>query len=351
MCKGGDHHSSGGDETDAASYSTGLMVSNDLLAGGLSSPASVELTLEAVESMLELEPCIDNNDNKEVFDQGISIGRRAKDALLGATRNLLPTIYERLPMKDDMSDPGSDCSSADCSSEDETIELVVRCEDTEDGIRSNPIDFDGSMNKSPTSAIATWYMDQLNTHELRTKFVTSAIMGLVGDIIAQSVGIYMTKGTTLDKRRMLAMFMDGLMCTGPLLHYIYEMYEYILPTHESDARDNLTQDDPSETKRSRFLAVLGHVLVDNFVMVIVYIGALMIFTGLIEGRQDFIIHELKNDLIPDVIVSWKVSILGYVPMQLLSFHFLPMKLRVLAVNILDVVWVTVMSYVTHRNRH
>jgi len=29
---------------------------------------------------------------------------------------------------------------------------------------------------------------------------------------------------------------------------------------------------------------------------------------------------------------------------------LPMKLRVLAVNVLDVIWVTVMSYVTHRNR-
>ena len=39
---------------------------------------------------------------------------------------------------------------------------------------------------------------------------------------------------TIDNRRMLALFMDGVICTGPLLHYIYEFYEWILPTHDKD---------------------------------------------------------------------------------------------------------------------
>lgn len=39
--------------------------------------------------------------------------------------------------------------------------------------------------------------------------------------------------------------------------------------------------------------------------------------------------------------------MGYVPVQLSLFLYLPQKLRVLAVNFLDVIWVTVMSYVTH----
>ena len=86
-------------------------------------------------------------------------------------------------------------------------------------------------------------------------------------------------------------------------------------------------------------------------MAFVYIAIIMITTGLLEGRQSTIIHELKHDLIPALKVSWRVSILGYIPAQLLSFHFLPIKLRVLAVNILDVIWVTAISYVTHRNRH
>jgi hypothetical protein len=77
----------------------------------------------------------------------------------------------------------------------------------------------------------------------------------------------------------------------------------------------------------------------------------MVFTGILEGRASLIKHELMNDLIPAVKVSWRVSAMGYAPMQFLSFHYLPRKLRVLAVNSLDVVWVTVMSYVTHRNRH
>jgi hypothetical protein len=77
----------------------------------------------------------------------------------------------------------------------------------------------------------------------------------------------------------------------------------------------------------------------------------MVFTGILEGRASLIKHELMNDLVPAIKVSWRVSAMGYAPMQFLSFHYLPRKLRVLAVNSLDVVWVTVMSYVTHRNRH
>mmetsp|Transcript_29175 Transcript_29175/g.53812 ORF Transcript_29175/g.53812 Transcript_29175/m.53812 type:complete len:203 (-) Transcript_29175:180-788(-) len=202
-------------------------------------------------------------------------------------------------------------------------------------------------------------MNQLNTHELRTKFISSGILALVADVCAQRVGHSMNLKSTggnalliLDKRRMMAMFVDGFACTGPLLHYVYEFYEWVIPTHDGDTtntEDNRT-DNHSAPKR-RFSAALAHTLFDNFVMVIVYITVLMVTTALLEGRHALIPHELMHDLIPAVKVSWKVSIMGFAPLQLLSFHFLPIKLRVLAVNVLDVVWVTVMSYVTHLNRH
>ncbi|KAL3811399.1 hypothetical protein ACHAXA_000478 [Cyclostephanos tholiformis] len=207
---------------------------------------------------------------------------------------------------------------------------------------------------SPTTAIATWYMNQMNSHELRTKFISSGVLAVVGDVCAQAAGHYMSVEPakdviSLDRQRMIAMFVDGLICTGPLLHYVYEMYEWILPTH-GDSEDGQADKSPSR-ERKKLLAALAHVLFDNFVMCIVYITVLMIATGIMEGKMCFIPHELRHDLIPAVKVSWKVSAMGYAPMQFLSFHFLPRKLRVLAVNSLDVVWVTVMSYVTHRNRH
>ena len=67
-------------------------------------------------------------------------------------------------------------------------------------------------------------------------------------------------------------------------------------------------------------------------MIIPYIAILMITTGILEGRH---LVSVPRKL------KWKASLLGIAPLQLLSFHFLPMKLRVLAVNLLDVIWVTV----------
>ena len=218
---------------------------------------------------------------------------------------------------------------------------------------------------SPYS-ITTWYMKQLDTHELRTKFASSAILALVGDVCAQKVVTHYMNPieaatAKLDKRRMMAMFIDGLVCTGPLLHYVYECYEWMLPTHDNNVIVNTKDDATSSIQitakenpssaRKRFLNATIQVLFDNFIMAVIYISLIMITTGILEGRQSSIVHELKHDLIPALKVSWRVSILGYIPAQLLSFHFLPIKLRVLAVNILDVIWVTAISYATHRNRH
>lgn len=203
--------------------------------------------------------------------------------------------------------------------------------------------------------ITSWYMNKLHTHELQTKFISAAILALMSDLCAQKIGHYMNPliSTKLDKRRMMAMFIDGLMFTGPLLHYVYELYEWVLPSHDKDEDNSISQTDKekSSSARKRLLAVTIHVLFDNFVMIFGYISLLMITTGVMEGRASSIPNELRYDFIPAVKVSMRTSLMGLAPIQLLSFHFLPMKLRVLAVNILDAVWVTVMSYVTHRNRH
>ncbi|KAL7550102.1 hypothetical protein ACHAWF_013333 [Thalassiosira exigua] len=213
---------------------------------------------------------------------------------------------------------------------------------------------------SPASGVLSWYMTQLDERELPTKFLSSAVLSLVGDASAQKVAHFASAAgfgsMSFDKQRLMAMFFDGLLCTGPLLHYVYELYERIVPTH-------VVSGDGSGMER-RFLASLAHVLFDNFVMVVVYIAVMMVTTALMEGRRSIILHELTHDLVPAVKVSWKVSIFGYIPFQLYSFQFLPIKMRVLltqhtlplrpivlAVNVLDIVWVTVMSFVTHRNRH
>ncbi|KAL7473782.1 hypothetical protein ACHAXS_014460 [Conticribra weissflogii] len=216
-----------------------------------------------------------------------------------------------------------------------------------------------------------WYMNQMESHELRTKCISAGFLALAGDICAQELGHYLTsknnqqlnkinphhstsEGGKFDKRRMFAMYCDGFLCTGPILHYVYEFYEKILPIEgESnlDDTDTMTPQQKSTAARKRFQAALIHVLFDNIFMAVFYVFAMMVVTSILEGRYHLLFHEIRNDFVPAVKASWVASLMGLAPMQLISFHFLPMELRVLAVNFQDVIWVMVMSWVTHRNRH
>ncbi|KAL7517646.1 hypothetical protein ACHAWX_002553 [Stephanocyclus meneghinianus] len=241
---------------------------------------------------------------------------------------------------------------------------------------SSPESFDkkksttASVN-NPASGFAKWYMKQMEAHELRTKCISAGLLGLIGDVCAQEVGHYFTQQPSLgsdgvllpdslgflgflhrlDKQRMIAMFCDGALTTGPLLHFVYAFYESILPIPEVDEGLITNSDEKRKAVRKRFCTALIHVLFDNFIMAILYVFLMMVITATLEGKYLTIPHELRHDFFPAVQASWKASLMGLAPMQLLSFHFLPMELRVLAVNVQDVVWVTVMSYVTHRNRH
>lgn len=234
---------------------------------------------------------------------------------------------------------------------------------------ASPESFDKKKSTSSTglvSAVAKWYMNQMEMHELRTKCISAGILGLVGDVCAQEVGHYLTQQSLdasisdsgllgmihrLDKRRMLAMFSDGALTTGPLLHFIYAWYESILPIPEIDESSYNSAEEKRAAIRNRFRVALIHVLFDNFIMAILYVFLMMVITATLEGKYASIPYELRHDFIPAIQASWKASMMGLAPMQLLSFHFLPMELRVLAVNVQDVIWVTVMSFVTHRNRH
>ena len=86
-------------------------------------------------------------------------------------------------------------------------------------------------------------------------------------------------------------------------------------------------------------------------MIVAYISFMMFSTALVEGRYKSIAHEFAHDLIPNIKTSYKASAMGLMWLQLISFYWLPMKLRVLAVNFIDIIWVVVMSFVTHLHRH
>jgi hypothetical protein len=198
----------------------------------------------------------------------------------------------------------------------------------------------------------------MEDYELLTKTITAGLMGIVGDIFAQGLEQYLEKDDvttisdllsslffTLDKHRTFALFCDGLI-TGPLLHHVYELYETLLPIPE------IGDDDPQSVRKSRkrlYLTIV-HVLIDNTLMAILYVFLTMCTTAIFEGHYETIPNELRHDFYSAVKASWASSIV-LAPMQLVSFLYLPKELKVLAVNVQDIVWVAVISYATHLNRH
>ena len=76
-------------------------------------------------------------------------------------------------------------------------------------------------------SMMSWYMSNMEKHELATKCISTGCLAMFGDICAQGIGQYLANGNPfankLDNLRMIAMFADGTLCTGPLLHYAYEL--------------------------------------------------------------------------------------------------------------------------------
>jgi hypothetical protein len=193
----------------------------------------------------------------------------------------------------------------------------------------------------------------------------------VGDVLAQIIEFgtaLKDKDILFDNRRIFAMFIEGSCVSGPMLHFVFEFYEYIFPIHcidecvhkdqdlkstgsfaEEEVNPEIPSDQTYEVSKRQYLAALLHVAFDQVVMAFPYVAGMMIVTALVEGHGSNLAQELEEEYMNNVKASWMAALL-LAPYQFLAFRYLPITWRVLAVNIQDVIWVMAMSYVTHRTR-
>jgi len=218
--------------------------------------------------------------------------------------------------------------------------------------------------------LGTVYSDQLESNPIRTKSFTAGTLALVGDLLAQGIEMSFDNtgedSTGLDGWRVFAMFIEGLCFSGPSMHYAYELYEHLFPIvrcdcecvdveqiHEDvqvqvlDDNDDNTQVSVSNTQWKNAII---HVAFDQIFMAMWYVAGLMIVTCVIEGHSDDVLNELQNDYFRNLGASYLAAALFFAPVQIYAFGKLEKSYRVLAVNTIDILWVTVMSIVTHLNR-
>ena len=203
------------------------------------------------------------------------------------------------------------------------------------------------------------YMHHLEASPILTKSITSGIMGVLGDVLAQYVehirherrarkgnnsnsfsspntirGGYGSLPFHFNARRSVAILLDGLFISGPLMHLAYDIFEYFLPVAGGTG-----------------LNAMFHVLADSLVLDGIFVASAMASSGLLEGysfRKE-VLPQLRQDYLP----AWKASVATssvMAPIQYACFRYLPLSFRVLAMNFTDIIWDAVISFMSHRSR-
>ncbi|TFJ83962.1 hypothetical protein NSK_005057 [Nannochloropsis salina CCMP1776] len=185
------------------------------------------------------------------------------------------------------------------------------------------------------------YAELLESKPVLTKAITAGLIALFGDLLAQVFEYKLTcrrlaKGEEpapfhLNFLRCLAVTIEGVVITGPGLHYLYTALESWMPAQRG------------------FLAAFTHVAVDEFIFDPLFVLCFFFLCGLIEGKH------LSRDIFPQVQREywsalkggWGVSLM-FLPLEFATFRCLPLRLRVLVVNLTDVVWTAVVSFFGHR---
>lgn len=206
-----------------------------------------------------------------------------------------------------------------------------------------------SLVSRATQAFFLWYMAQLTTNPIATKSVTAGVIGAIGDYMAQGLDRLLEYKSTksladqrfefrYDSRRGLSCLLYGLFISGPLMHLAYDLFETILPVSTGAAG------------AGSGLAAISHVLADSIFLDSLFVATTFIVTGVMEGyNRRQLASQLKSDYLPTLKASWVTS-LGLLPIEFLCFRYLPVSLRVMAVNFIDVIWDTVISFMAHRSR-
>ena len=147
---------------------------------------------------------------------------------------------------------------------------------------------------------------------------------------------------TYVARRGMARFLECLLISSPLMHVGYDFFERVMPIAASSSSG------VASTGMHRSLAALSHAVADSVFLDGIFVCTGIVATGLFEG------HSLRRRVLPNLravyLPTLRASVVtssALMPLQFLSFRFLPVQLRVLSVNAVDLVWTAVVSFVSH----
>lgn len=187
---------------------------------------------------------------------------------------------------------------------------------------SGPNSGDGPGKQGLLAALFAGYMKALQRRPIPTKAITTCILALMGDLVAQLLA-QQGHQFTWDSRRTFAVGTWGLLFLGPLLHFWYGMLDRFCV--------------------GRF-ALWTKLLCDQLFFAPFANGTFIIGTSVLEGRpfRESVVST-KNKMWPTMKANWSL----WPAAQFINFKFVPSELRVIYVNMVALVWNVILTYISH----
>eukprot|EP00741_Cyanophora_paradoxa_P024976 tig00000334_g24109.t1 len=250
---------------------------------------------------------------------------------------LAATARARTDVKDAAADrcasPGADTRTAHASGEqNESREGSSSSsgagEGESDGTHSNSRGSSGGGFSFSPSGLWSWYKEVLARHPLRTIAVQSAVIGAMGDVVAQRI-----EGKH-DPRRVAKLFAWGFCFNGPVGHFFYGYLDRRFPT--SGGWGNVAR------KVCINSALLSPVI--NFL----FLSFVRAVDVALEGDAGRIPEEVKAKLEAEWLPSYLNSLCFWPAVHAVNFGFLPAEYRMLVLSVASVFWTAYLSFVGHR---
>lgn len=185
----------------------------------------------------------------------------------------------------------------------------------------NNDDNDGFFN-----TLLVMYTHALLKYPIPTKAISTSILAICGDFIAQRLSFDSTATNKfqLDFKRSAGIGLWGLAFMGPVLHTWYSILDRMVST-------------------GRFL-VLKKVAIDQIFFAPFFNSAFMFGTGMLEGRSfNAVAQTWKNKFKDSMFANWMLWPFA----QAINFSFIPKPYQVMFVNCVALLWNAILTYISH----
>ncbi|KAJ8005671.1 hypothetical protein DPEC_G00120350 [Dallia pectoralis] len=164
------------------------------------------------------------------------------------------------------------------------------------------------------------YLVLLKNYPILTKSVTSAILSALGNLLSQALEAKRkAKGTPvkeIDISGPARFAIYGLLITGPVSHYFYQLMEVLLPTTIP-------------------FCMAKRLLLDRLIFAPAFLLVFFFVMNILEGKRwkDFQ-SKMNCNYWPALKMNWKV----WTPFQFFNIIYVPVQFRVLFANFVALFW-------------